>query len=268
MAKQRIVNTKFWDDKYIRSLSPNGKLLFLYLFTNSLTTIAGAYEITLDRIVFDTGLPEPEASTLLKKFETDKKAAYRDDWVFLPNSVKHQSVGNPKILKGIEEAAKCCPDWIKHSLSVRYDSLSHLNPNSNFNSNPKSEKRGVSPSGENATPRKPTKPVDTRKSHPAIVCVLNVAGRYPPKDLWDSIIKALGGSPDIDFFSESYRLWRAVNGSPTNYEKWLFEPARTGKMPEVYGGKNGAPKQLAKSNVIALEQSADYFERKYGDTGS
>lgn len=263
MAKQRIVSTKFWDDKYIRSLSPNGKLLFLYLFTNSLTTIAGAYEITLDRIIFDTGLPEIETATLLKKFETDKKAAFRDEWVFLPNSVKHQSVTNPKILKGIEEAVKCCPDWIKHSLSIRYDSLSHLNPNLNSNSNLKSEEGSGSPKPEPAQ-RKP-KPVDTRKTHPAIVTVLKASKRYPPKDLWDAVILALGDSPDTDFFTQSYVRWRSVNGNPTNYEKWLFEPAKTGKLPEVFGGNLGTSKHPVKSNIVALERSQDHYARKYGN---
>lgn len=255
MAKQRMVNTKFWDDTYIRALSPNGKLLFLYLFTNSLTTIAGAYEIALDRIVFDTGLPDDEVAVLLKKFEDDKRAAYRNGWMFLPNSVKHQSIANPKIIKGIEEAVKCCPDWIKHSLSIRYEVLSHLNPNSNTNSNPISNK-GSEPNG---IAQRTRKPVDTRKSHPAIVSVLNASKRYPPKDLWDAVIAALGDSPDTDFFTSCFLRWRAVNGSPNNYEKWLFEPARTGQLPEVFG--NGSNRQITTTNrATNAERLNEYHE--------
>ena len=41
MAKFRYVNTRFWDDSYVAELSPLEKLAFLYLLTNSLTTIAG-----------------------------------------------------------------------------------------------------------------------------------------------------------------------------------------------------------------------------------
>ncbi len=46
MAKYRVVNTRFWDDAYVAELSPNEKLIFLYLLTNALTTIGGIYELS------------------------------------------------------------------------------------------------------------------------------------------------------------------------------------------------------------------------------
>jgi hypothetical protein len=39
MAKQRYVRTSFWTDKYIEELSPNEKLIFLYLLTNECTNL-------------------------------------------------------------------------------------------------------------------------------------------------------------------------------------------------------------------------------------
>jgi hypothetical protein len=150
MAKQRYVNTKFWDDKYIRSLDPSGKLLFIYLFTNSLATIAGAYEIELDRMKFDTGISSHKIATLLEKFAADNKAHYQDGWLLMVNTVSHQTTVNAKIKKGVEETVKCCPDWIKYRLSIAYHWLSHLNPNLNTNSN--------SNNGRIADPKKPNAP--------------------------------------------------------------------------------------------------------------
>lgn len=122
MAKQRYINTHFWDDGYIRNLSATEKLMFLYLLTNSLTTIAGAYEVGLDRIEFDTKIPKDDAAKILKKFEADKKVAYRDGWVFIANFIKNQCLSE-KVLIGITEAAKRCPDWIKDSIYIRYQDL-------------------------------------------------------------------------------------------------------------------------------------------------
>jgi len=46
MAKNRYINTKFWDDPFIAELSIKEKLLYLYLITNPLTNAAGIYEIS------------------------------------------------------------------------------------------------------------------------------------------------------------------------------------------------------------------------------
>jgi hypothetical protein len=123
MAKQRYINTHFWDDGYIRGLTATEKLLFLYLLTNPLTNIAGAYEIGLDRMEFDTQIGRETLEQILKKFQLDKKVAYREGWVFIANFIKNQSMSD-KVLIGIVDAAKRCPDWIKDSIYTRYHTLS------------------------------------------------------------------------------------------------------------------------------------------------
>lgn len=150
MAKHRIVNTRFWDDSYIARLSPNEKLLFLYLLTSPLTTIAGVYELPLKRVAFDTGICSKEISAMFSKLESDGKLVRQDDWVGIVNFIKHQSL-NPKVRQGIvaemERAPRALVERlpVNHAtLGIAFDRLSHLNPNSNsntnlnFNSNPKS----------------------------------------------------------------------------------------------------------------------------------
>jgi hypothetical protein len=135
MAKQRYINTHFWDDSYITELDPIEKLLFLYLLTNPLTNIAGAYEISLKRIAFDTGIDKDMVLKILARFEVADRIIYREGWVLILKFIKNQSF-NPKMLSGVEEIVKCCPDWIKHRLSIAYQSLSHLNRDLNRDSNP------------------------------------------------------------------------------------------------------------------------------------
>jgi hypothetical protein len=142
MANQRYIKTIFWDKKYIRSLDAKGKLLYLYLFSGPLAVLCGAYEITIARMVWDTGLTEIEVDAWLQKFVADGKVEFRDDWIVVFNTIEHQSNKTPTIRTAIIEQVKCCPDWIKHSLSIRYEWLSHLNLNLNSNLN---SKNGVPP---------------------------------------------------------------------------------------------------------------------------
>lgn len=115
MAKQRYINTSFWDDSYIVELDPIEKLLFLYFITNPLTSLSGAYEISLKRIAFDTGIDKEMVSKIIQRFTKADKIYYQDGWILLKNFSKHQS-SNPSIQKGIAESLKCCPDWIKDRL--------------------------------------------------------------------------------------------------------------------------------------------------------
>jgi len=92
--KLRSVNTYFWDDSFVQDLNPNGKLLFLYLLTNSLTNVLGIYEITLKRIVFDTGLTDISILKSLEAFGSLKKVFYIDSYIILPNFLKNQSMNS------------------------------------------------------------------------------------------------------------------------------------------------------------------------------
>ena len=67
MANQRMVNSKFWSDSYIRKLNYSERYLFLYFLTNEHTNIAGIYEITMDAVLFETGLEKIFVLKTLKK---------------------------------------------------------------------------------------------------------------------------------------------------------------------------------------------------------
>jgi hypothetical protein len=142
VAKQRIVNTKFWDDSYIAQLSPTEKLLFLYLLTNPLTNISGVYELPVKRVAFDTGISVGEVEETWKRLQDDGKLVAARGWVGIVNFIKHQNL-NPKIKQGIVSELGRAPKEITDRLSIDYqrlsiasESLSH--PNSNLNTNPNS----------------------------------------------------------------------------------------------------------------------------------
>lgn len=127
MSKNRMVNTRFWDDAYISNLDPLEKLLFLYFLTNTSTNISGIYEIPTKKIAVDTGIDRDMVLKLLKRFEDDGKLFYRDGWLGIVNFVKHQNQGSPLVQKGIEVELKNAPHGIRALVEGKgIDTVSHL----------------------------------------------------------------------------------------------------------------------------------------------
>ena len=100
MAKQRMINTKIWDDSYFSELKPTEKLLFIYLITNSLTNISWIYEIQLKRITFDTWLNISDLKKILDKLKDDSKIFFYKDYIMIKNFIKNQNI-NPSVRKWI-----------------------------------------------------------------------------------------------------------------------------------------------------------------------
>lgn len=147
MAKQRMINTRFWEDGYTSNLDPIEKLLFLYFLTNTSTNICGFYEIPIKKIASDTGIDKDMVLKIIQRFTEDKKIYYIDGWICIKNFVKHQNQKSPTVRKGIEVELKNIPKNIAEMVETldslyHIDTLSHfnLNINSNLNSNPKENK--------------------------------------------------------------------------------------------------------------------------------
>lgn len=102
MATQRYISTSFWDDQWVVTLSHDEKLVYLYLMTNTLTNIAGVYKITLKRMAYDMDMDKSYIETILKRFETDRKAYYYGEYIIIPSWPKHQKTDrHPKLKAGI-----------------------------------------------------------------------------------------------------------------------------------------------------------------------
>lgn len=120
MATQRYISTSFWTDKWIRQLDPSERYLYLYFLTNPQTNIAGIYQITLDRIAFDTGYDERTLRPMIERFQKARKAFYIDDeWIVIPAWPKHQKITKSKngekennTKKGIDRILRDLPDGI------------------------------------------------------------------------------------------------------------------------------------------------------------
>ncbi len=90
MSKLRSISTSFWSDPFIEDLSPNEKLLFIYLITNERTNMLGIYEASTAKMSFETGIEKSIIEKALKGFERLNKVKYVNNYVVLVNYLKHQ----------------------------------------------------------------------------------------------------------------------------------------------------------------------------------
>ena len=137
MSKQRYINTKIWEDNWFSNLDQIEQLVFIYLLTNPMTNILGAYELSKATIGRATGLESRMLDEILKRFERDEKVFYVEGWVIIHNFIKNQNYNSPKIKKGIMSEYENVPENVRKFINIGYiygiDTISHINSNSNLN---------------------------------------------------------------------------------------------------------------------------------------
>jgi len=118
MAKNRMINTKFWSDGWIINLDPLERYLYLYFLTNEHTNICGIYELPLKIMARESGIDEEMLSRMIKKMSD--KILYFNGWIYIKNFIKHQKTsGNVKL--GIENGLKEIPNEIMSKFNKELD---------------------------------------------------------------------------------------------------------------------------------------------------
>ena len=101
MARYRTIQISFWNDPYIEELSPEGKLLYLYLFTSPHTNNLGILEITRKKISNETGIPEKQINEIIADLEKDSKVIVDGYRILLSRFIKNQTSISTKIITGL-----------------------------------------------------------------------------------------------------------------------------------------------------------------------
>lgn len=89
----------FWTDQDIEDLKPLEKLVYVFLFTNHLTTESGIYQISTKYISERTGITLSQAKEILTSLETHKKITYNNSTIFIYAFMKRNYKGNPEKLQ-------------------------------------------------------------------------------------------------------------------------------------------------------------------------
>jgi len=116
-----------WNDEWFYDLSPNQKLVWVFLLTNPRNNIAGVYQMNPRWAAGLIGISADEYSLCIAYFEESKKIIKHGDWIILVNFSRHQS-NNPKVEAGVlrilgelpKEVAQLLP-W--DSLCIAYRTL-------------------------------------------------------------------------------------------------------------------------------------------------
>lgn len=154
MANYRQIHTQIWRDNWFLDLEADEKLLFIYLFSNDNSNLAGLYELHEKIIALETGLATERIHEIIAKFEADKKVLYKDGIVWIVNMQKYHSNAGEKVRRNIELIVEGIPDCYvkqqycianeiepKNTLSENKNTLSHSKSNSKSNSKSKTEEK-------------------------------------------------------------------------------------------------------------------------------
>lgn len=160
MANYRQIHTQIWRDNWFLDLEPDEKLLFIYLFSNDSTNLAGIYEIHERVIQLETGLDKKRIEEILNRFEREGKVYYQDGIVWMVNMKKYHSNAGEKVIRGIEIIVEGIPDCevkqkyciyngiaIENTLSEKKDTLSYSKSKSKLKSKSKTEEEEETPDG-------------------------------------------------------------------------------------------------------------------------
>ncbi len=90
IMKRRSLETRFWKDNYIQTLTSNGKLLFNYLLMNEYVNIIHIYELPETYISLETGLSIKQIRELKDQFQRDGKFLFKDSWIKIVNADKYE----------------------------------------------------------------------------------------------------------------------------------------------------------------------------------
>lgn len=119
----RQIHLEIWNDPWFLELEPDGKLLFVYLFSNGRTNMIGLYELSIKQMAFETGLSEDAIEGLLSNFEQANKIRRADSWIWVKNLLVRNitNFGSPKVQRGIVNMITDIPNscslkisWVQH----------------------------------------------------------------------------------------------------------------------------------------------------------
>lgn len=131
MAGYRQLHTRMWADSWFIELTPDQKLLFIYLFSNQRTSVCGLYELPIRVISFETGLEIEVVKKCFNVFSSAGKIYYDDvaGVVWVVNMLKYQGSTSPKLMSRIDADIKSVPDCeLKKRFLERYPNDTVLIP--------------------------------------------------------------------------------------------------------------------------------------------
>lgn len=242
MAGYRQIHTQIWKDEWYIDLSPEEKLIFVYLFSNELASISGIYKIPARVIANETGVQYENVLTILEDFERAGKILYGDGVLWVKNMSKFHANASPRTQKKVEADVEKIPDCPVKEAYLQYqegiDTVSIPRSESESESKKQSESESESGSGSGSgSGSKPEKPKSA-----AAAADLPCSGLYrafleavhdpnpPPKQTpypeWEAIFAELAGEGVTAGDVREAVRWLRANGKHPRHPRAVMDSAR------------------------------------------
>ena len=128
MANYRNLHVKIWSDPKFEGIMPNSKLLFVYLLTCPHRNESGLYNISLNKICFETSLSlgkvKESMSQLCQKGLTQYDNEKEVVWVV--NAVKYQALNKNCITSIGNDLEKCSSNCLRKNFADYYNDYKGL----------------------------------------------------------------------------------------------------------------------------------------------
>jgi hypothetical protein len=118
----RMIDTATWDDPWFAELEPDAKLVFLYLLTNRRSTAAGAFEITIRHMAFETGLDGARIDAILAELNPRVQWWPAHQVIWIRNFFRHQAA-NENFAKSARTYIDGLPVEIQRAIGSVYPDL-------------------------------------------------------------------------------------------------------------------------------------------------
>lgn len=111
----RVIDGAFWTDPRVRKLAGSGKLLFLYLITNTHTHVSGIYYLPRIVIAHETGIPADRLDTLcdtlsgagLVRFDAENEIVWVVNMFRYQGKGEKNTIAASQHLKSLHESPLC-----------------------------------------------------------------------------------------------------------------------------------------------------------------
>lgn len=113
MAVYRPIYTSFWQDDFILSLPYTERYFYLYLMTNSKTTLCGIYELPRSVAVMETGLTLQKIEEMLAKFQNQYHrvvCSKTTKEIIVTNWLKYNNISSGQFQKALDKSFQAVKD--------------------------------------------------------------------------------------------------------------------------------------------------------------
>lgn len=109
---------------------------------------------------------------------------------------------------------------------------------------------------------KTMRPADPRSSHPSIVAIRQITGRFPSKDIYDLLIQSIGEHPRLDDLKTCFETWRGKGWRADNFA-WITEWYVNGIPIDEYSQKGKPSARQQNGTYPRRNQSARPVEAEW-----